>query len=94
MASWFQRGLTTEAAAKESGIHPRTLHHIQRRRGIRLRRFTEENLERYLDCAARGMTKAETARALGVSNAAVTQIARQHHIVFTPGQRGRPKKGR
>lgn len=45
----------------------------------------------YEDCANKGLTQAETARALGVSREAVRSYAKRHNLKFTQGrQRGVP----
>ena len=42
--------------------------------------------EVYRDCAARGLSKSETARELGVSPQAVDDMAVRHNIVFRDGR--------
>jgi hypothetical protein len=42
--------------------------------------------EVYRDCAARGLSKSETARELGVSVQAVDDMAVRHNIVFRDGR--------
>ena len=41
--------------------------------------------DRYIECAQKGMTQAETAKALGISRQAVNQMAERHGIVFADG---------
>jgi transposase len=46
----------------------------------------------YIRCAAYGMSKAETARLLGVTIQSVHAMALRYNITFELGYRGRPKK--
>lgn len=47
--------------------------------------------ELYRECAAMGMTRAETARRCGVTSASVTYAATLHSIEFKLSKFGRPK---
>lgn len=42
--------------------------------------------EIYRDCAARGLSKSQTARELGVSPQAVDDMAVRHNIIFRDGR--------
>ena len=47
----------------------------------------KHTVEIYRDCAAQGLSKSETARALGVSVQAVDHMAVRHNIVFRDGRK-------
>ena len=46
----------------------------------------KRSAEVYRECAARGLSKSETARELGVSPQAVDDMAVRHNIVFRDGR--------
>jgi hypothetical protein len=47
-------------------------------------------VRKYADCAARGLTQAQTARELGVSRASVSTAAKRYGYTFVRGLAGRP----
>ena len=89
LVSVFEQGESVTECAEAVGASPCNLYRMSKILGVPHPK--KDPSEKYRRCAKAGMTKAETARALGVETATVSWIAKVYRVNFKPGKPGCPK---